>query len=1288
MDPTINLNDGSPAVTQVVEPVVSRLEPDPFETDIMVYILTRLEQEHPHLFTDEGGALADLFVKPMATLLEPLRREFKSISKQLSLADPDQLTSVEADRLMANFFMTRNLGGYARVKVRIYFQNPLSVNISTTNTAYTSSGLRFLPTQAQSINAEEMLFNLDSSGLYYFDVNFQAERPGTAYNIAAGDITGVTGLSAATRATNLSKATPGVKEETTSEFIDRGESSMGERSITTFPGMVAALREEFADLSIIQAIGFNDEEMHRDVIKGGSLGPVAHFGLDGDTVEDGDADGWTNIFEVTAGSIDFTTAFGPVGTDLSGYSLEVWFNDGGVVTPHEYILKEVLGATAISISDAYDGSTALPDGSVTSITGYWTIRTAQSLTLSDIPGGILFPDVVGGDELTIPSDEIHIGGCADVYVRGGDIEEASLALSLVADENVIARREDAQTDTTGLSYFHGQVTLNDLTAAEWDLVVEGRTSLVLEEGTDEGAYRIVQKLSGGPPYVVRLDQAMQAAGIVTDISYSLVDDVDINLVEPREIRYEGINLRTVAGLAIVETVSGTPIFASVGVVEGDYLRILVGDDAGEYEIVPGGVSGNQLTLDTVMTTSSSPLAYEIYRKQGGVELPLLRVKTVEILDSNLDPTGSFVPYRHPVDIQSNSFQNPGREAKAGSSLSITNDTYLFRSSAPGEEDEVQVVDELGAPKGVDLYATLGVRPGDIVNINTSDNQGYYTVLAVGTVGGLSAVDKMQLDRDLRWPTTALSDLMDYSVGPPSYGSFRIYFLDPVTFETTYASTLFSVELGIASLNFRPDPDVWDEYLPSETTTSVAAFFSADALGRLYAYPDDTTATGAVGVPPFLDLHAYNYASGDRVEVTYAPLVGSENIGTGGPYNLDGATIIIDVGNGNEVVTFSGTSLDADTIVSQINAQLSREVAAKYEDPAVAGDFYLMLRADHEIAIRDNSGAANDATDTIFGTDRGAWNPWFTGGVFSGGAAPNDETNNESPEKGFYYAGGTPSLTSPITLNELDGSGPHTIGTYPGGDIDPTLGHYVHFERQGRQRISATAMADQVDENGLYYFDVECISEGYGNLWNIADDLQATATGYRAEGWEITTEDEDTSYSMAEVPWLGISPRILVSGSEDDPFEKQEIAGRSIQVVYERDPIVEQVHDFIRDPQNRVLCMNPLARSLLPIFVRTYIEYRSGGTETDVRADIAAFIETILPEQMLEVDDIADVIRRTGATKVTHPVTLLGIGHQRDRSIITERSVDQISSGRLSALIPDDDGTTSEGASFISLLRTI
>lgn len=1272
-DATINLDRGAPASTQVVEPLVARLEPDPFETDTLLFILTRLQQEHPQLFAEEGGALADLLVKPMITLLEPLRREFKSVSKQLSLANPEQLTSVEADRLMANFFMLRQLGGYARVKVRIYFQNPLSANIGTTNIAYTANGLRFLPAQAQSINAEEMLFNLDSSGLYYFDVNYQAERPGTQYNIGATQIINVTGLTASTRATNLAKATPGVREETTSEFIDRGESSMGERSITTFPGMVAALKAEFSDLTIIQAIGFNDAEMRRDVIVGGSLGPVLHSGTDGFTADDGDADNHTDFFNVV-GSVDFTTALGPVGTDLSGYQLEVWYNDGVAISPHAFVLGQVMGSTQISISDQYSGSTTLPHAPLTVVTGaYWAIRTVETLTLSDIPGGILFPDVMSGETLTVPNNEIHVGGCTDVYVRGGDIEEAAVALALVSDEDVIKRGEEAET-----AHGSGSVLLHDLTAEQYDSIEEGKTSLVLEEGTDAGSYRIIEKSDAAAPvYLVRLVELMTAPGSVTNLSYLLVDDIDVNLVEPREMRFEGDDLRTVAGLSIVETVSAAPNFASVGVIDTDYVKILEGDDFGEYGIVPGGVSGNQLTIDSTMTTSSSPLSYEVYRKQDGIELPLLRVKTVELLDSNLDPTGSFVPYRHPVDIQSASFQNPGREAKVGTNISITQGS-LLQTTIAGSFD-AQVVDEDGIPTGVDLYG-LGVRPGDIVNINNTDNQGYYTVAGVGThaTPPLASDDRVLLMESIRWPTVTFQPDMSFEIGPPSYGSFRLYFLDPVTFEATYARTLISVELGIVSLNFRPDPDVLDEILPSGTVTPTAGW----ASGAVILSPFELG-----GVVP-VDVPFYGIQLGDRLEITYGPIVGSENMTAGGPYlTLDGATLLLDVGNGNETVTFSGTSLDIDTIIAQINAQLSVAVAVKFEDPSNPGDFYLMLRADRGITLRDNFGATNDATSVVFGAAREAWNPWLAAGAFTGGASPNDETDNASPEKGFYLISNiVGGASGSVSLTELDGT-PWAAGALLSTIIDE-LGHYIHIERFGRQRISATAMAEQVDENGLYYFDLECISEGYGNFWNIADDLQATITGYDSEGWEITTEDEDTSYSMAERPWLGVSPRMLVVGSDDDPGEKQELSSRSIQVVYERDPIVEQVHDFVRDPQNRVLVESPLARALLPIFVRTYIEYRSGGTEDDVRTELAEFIETILPENMLEVDDMANIIRNTGSTKVTHPVVLLGIGHQWDRTIVTERSVDQISSGRMSALIPDDDGTSTEGASYLALSRSI
>jgi len=1243
--PDINLNTGSPATVQVVNPIVNRMAPDPVETKLLTFIMTRLQQEHPMLYAREGSTIMDLLVKPNLVLLEPLRREITSVKNQLTLLYPEQLTSDEADALVANFFITRKLGDYARVKVRLYFQNPVSVNIGTANVAFTARGLRYLPIRAQSITAEGMLTNWDGN-LYYFDVSYVAERAGTLYNIAASEIIGVTGISAATRATNLTKASPGSDEETTSQLVSRAERSLGERSLTTVPGIVFQLFDQFPALTILQIIGYNDPEMMRDVITGGNLGEVVLFGPGGFTVDDGDGDGYTWLFSDSTTS--FTTAFGPVGTDISDYALTAWYLDGAVLTPHDFKLSEVLGATQVSIDPELEGSDRLPDGLTNVI---WTIRKRALLTLSGIPGGIIFPTLMGG-EVEIEDGVIHVGGCTDFYIRGGDIEDKSLAVELVSDQDVVARREDAQT-TNGSPV----VILNDLSAEEFNDIVEGDTSLYLEEGSDQGAYRIIQKFPVGPPYAVRLSADMTATA--TDISFNLVDDVDVDLLDPKDIRFVGTDLRTVAGSPIIDTVSGTPDFVGVGVTDQDIVEILNGSDEGEYSIAAGGVAAGQITLASAMSVTGSPLQYRIFHRQDGIELPLLRIKSVERLDSGLEPTGELVPYKHPVDIQSRSFQNPGREAKVGTGIDVTEGSYL-RATAGSKL--LTAMDITGGATGIDFWA-LGLRPGDLININSTDNQGYYTAELVGTGGGLAA-DQIQVSKAMRW-STAIGQDMQYEAGGPSYGSFRLYFLDPTSFAATYENTIFSVTVNGVTRRFRPDPDVDNQYLPTDVTIPTVAMTATS----------DVVSPYDVGGTASIDLSAHLVRQGDLVEITYAPIIGSADL-TSVSLNLDGLRLKIDVGFGTETVYFSGTSLGVDEIVSQMNAQLSREVAAKYTSPTATD--HIMLRADIPISLISD-GAVADATLLVFGTNRPLYMWPALAGSFVGVT-----TQNDAPDKGIYAAqsiGAYPPGS--VTLTEVDGSAWAASFT-----IHESRGPYIHISRSGVQRISSTAMSAQIDDLGFYYFDVECVSEGFGTPWNISADQQATAEGYSSDGWEVTVEDENLSYSMAEHPWLHISPRILVVGNEDDETNKVELVGSNVQIVYERDPLVQDVHTYVTDAQTRVVCQSPLARSLFPKFIRTAITYRGGGEVRDVRVDITAHIESVLPEQMLEASDITKIITDTGSSYVQLPITMVGIGHNADRTISVERDQDAISSGRLSALLPDDNEETADGASYISLTRII
>jgi hypothetical protein len=1231
-DSTIRLETGTPADVQIVQPLVQRLEPDPLETDIELFVKERLTQEYPDLFLGEGGPMADLLVKAMRILLEPLKREIRSVKQQQTLLDPSLLNKDEADALVSNVFVNRLTGDYARVRCRLYFEHPTSVNLGSFNVAFTSSGRRFVPLSAQRITSEAMLFN-QVGDLYYFDADYVAEGLGEAYNIGASEIVGITNLPAAVRITNLVKAQFGSDEETTVEMVSRAEKSIGERSLTTSSGIVARLFDLFPTIRILQTIGFGDVEMQRDVISGGGLGGIEVWAVDGATVDDGDGDGYTPYFD--SASATFTTDLGPIGTDLTYYTLTAFWSTG----PEDYQLGQVMGATQVSISSDLTLTDRLPTGE-TSVR--YTIRKREIL-LGDVPGGLINP--TEAQQLSIVPNEVHVGGCTDIYVIGSTFEDKTVAFDQVAGREAVLRALGA--DTTAASR---DVVLNSVSQSVADAVVNGVTALRLVSGSDIGTYRILDATYATGDLTVELPTEMSTTD--TNLLYELHNDMDMPLNDPEDIYVSGSDLRTFAGSTLVDTASAL-VWTDYGVTNSHYLRILNGDDAGLYSI--STVSGTSLYLATTLGQTESPLQFEVVRRQeAGIELPLARVTQVELLDAGLEPTGDYVPYRHPVDARSTSFQNPGRGAKAGSAVTVTDDLVAVVTAT---DPRVLTSDNTSIN-----YYDLGVRAGDLVNILTGDNTGYYTV-AVGGVGGSvagagSGLSDYQLliTEDLHWDDAA----MQYAVGEPSYGSFRLYFKDPVSFLVTYADTLFEVTSNGVSRRFRPDPEVRRQLLPTDATDIVVETAVGSAIVDL---TDHATATDQ-------PAKLYDLQVGDRVEITFIPIIGSKDMGSS-THAVANGTLLFDLGNGSERVRFSD-DLSVDEIVDEINSQLSRDVVKVLD---ISGAKHVTIDSSEEVTLEDNSADTNDVTATVFGTTPVTYNPWLTGyPAFAGQNIPND-----SPNKGFFYI--TAVADNTVTLEDVDGNalggGSHT--TYDIG------GHYVVATRLGEQRISATAMEEQQDAVNLYYFDVECISEGYGDTWNIAPDLKGTVTGYTSQGWSLAVEDDRYTYSMGEVVSLITTPWVLIAGEDDDPTNETSMVGASYQLSYERADLVENVQTLVESTQERVTVQNPLARSLFPVFVRASINYSEGPTEANARTDISSAILDVAPDERLEVSDLTAVLTSQGSTHVQLPIELVGIAHKADRTIDVERSEDYLVADRLSAFLPDDEGTA-EGASLIIIHR--
>lgn len=1467
-DPNLDVNPGSPFDTQLIQPLLRRIGPDPFSSDLTTFIHDRLVQAFPDLATGEGDSITDLLNKPSSLLWEPIVREIVRVRRNLSFNDPSTLTEVEADALGANSFSVRRTGEFARGVSRVFFKSPQNISINPINFITSKGGLHFFPTEIQSIRTAEMVINLSSEGLYYFDINCIAEAAGAKYRIGPNELVSIANVPAAVRVQNLRRFAFGENAEGAQEFVDRVRQDIGERSMVTLRGIASKLLNNFPEVSRLNVVGFNDPEMNRDVIKGGGLGVVLASGNAGIAIADGESRQHTR--RLYTNEVNFESLM--VGGETS-YVITVWDAFGPVVLAQDLTVREVLSNNEVDFEEQtmFLGAGSSQQSWQSSVVPLrWALRR-RSLTLSDIPGGILFPDSPNGT-VEVPDDEVHIGGVYDVHVRGSDFDEATLTLNDIVDDEPILSGTSLYISSTSLDEVELQDLVQDSNYEEDDetytaLEQAARYGFTLQilTGPDAGNYQVqltTQASSTSP--VLQISQDLTSPLGSGPFQWRLVDTINIDLITPKETRLEGSDLRTVQGSTTVDTVGGTN-FNEFGVSEDDVMRILSGPDAGDYTITANPVSPfDKLIIDQAMTQSQSNLDYIIFRPNpaGGIRLPLVRVRSIELLDSSSQPVGSYIPYAKPIDVQSRAFQNPSRgvkhdlvdvqlgmvsqEATAGAfpaiTIGMTLDFYIddavhtviFTNNAPtiaqvisdisGQIETLTKIPDIAVAVG---STRVGIRPAskstiyivggtgiaalfgsnevqstadirsdsvtawddldpaldlttglDVVQPLDGVNVGYYG--GPFTVGleflnlypTLPSSGGMQVGEAREEGSVIIDDFVNYApedgrrvqLGVRSIGSVRCYFLRPTSIEFDSDEAVFTLETTTGSLRFIPDPSRAYQQIPPMPNGVQPADGSSSGGGVFF-----TSASQ--------DFVKSNILAGDRLTIDNHPIEGTTVlpdpvVGIAGPYQQ---TFVFSLDGGpNRTLYFirDDTSLNTyectrQSVVDQINAAAGDTICE------LTGTNTIKFITTRDLVVRA-SGTANGLIDLVAATGTltltvnandtetvvidGKIYTWQAvllvgdGNVQIGATLAISLSNlaaaiNLGPGAGTAYSAGTTlhptvsavagattlattaksagdtgnSITTIETMANGSWGGATLSGglTFPGilGDVvgtapaksfvtddqsnasphqgtynivrvattvlemtpafptsspwsDPVTEQTYAVERLGVQRICTTQMADNEAEAGLYFFDVELVSEGGGDDWNIDADLQLTVTGFRSDGYYLTTNNENLTFSDVEEPQLVLSRSILEEGVDDDPVNATQLSNQNILITYDRVNLVAEVQNYASSDVERVVCSSPLARYLIPHFVRYDLRYVGGSRESVVIPELEQQIRDLFPYDALESSDIQKVVLDRGATSVTNPIDIIAIVHYPDRTVYAARSQNALTTGRLAAFIPD------------------
>ena len=1323
-DETLDLSPGAPIDAQVIQPLLRRLGTDPFSVDMGTFIETRLLQEFPDLAIKSGDALTDLLEKPNIVLWDPIVREIQRIKNSQSFRDASILTKDEADALGANLFAERKRGNFATGTARLYFAAPQPISVAPANFITSRSGLHFFPSQIQSIRLDEMLLNVEGS-LYYFDVNLRAERAGDEYNIGPDELITIANVTAVVRIMNKRRFRNGLPEETAVEFVDRAQQELTERSLVTLRGIAAVVPKTFPEVTRLAVIGFNDPEMQRDIIKGGGLGALRAAGATATGVPDGENKVLTRRVQVDVtdfpAGLDFLSIIGPATAAPAGFVLTLYHAFAG--TPPHVRDLDVIGvvdATTLDLQEQVVVQT--PNTSFA-----WALRRRE-LTLSDIPGGILFPDGPNGT-VTIPEGQVHIGGATDILVRGTEFDSSSFVLSAVVDD--MPRLHGAQLSVINAG---GQVSLVDLVLGTNYAVEDGvflalRASSVrawtlqILEGPAAGSYRVLKVLQadGASPIVTLSPPPLYAATPeFSNLRWKLVDELEIDLIEPKETKIAGADMFSVQNFDELETTSGVD-FDSFGVAPNDILRIFNGPDAGDFKILQvTSLFFTRVQIDRPLKYSTSNLRYAIFRKNGeSAERPLIRVSSIDLLDTSGQPVGSKIPYAKPVDARSTSFANVGTGVRAsardgvlgicgvalagsppaaavnGLGLSFQYDsgasgvisiTFVGANPIPLTD----IVDQINTAAGVQIATIIDGNRLGLVPIGFTEMLGgsataplfgitpvgfsyeaYLTSRDVQSDSILSLFTSWDsLHPDVRYdvlqvldgrqigfygaPRTKLEptppfgsgafDLalsVDHDFAPEagvflqfgsrSIGTARLYFLEPTSIEFGTDSRISVLTEEGIKLNYFPDPTVEAQRIPPLPSGTKPK-------------DGDTTASSVRLTSASTDFVKKGVQPGDTLVIDYKPITGTVNLPDPIP-NLQFQTLVLSINGGpDKTIVFLTDSLAIPAgavtragAATQINQAVGTTICAIVPN---GGGNYLEFDADAAIVIR----AGGTANTTLLGAG------------FAAGA------DNASPNQGRYAIidVGTPTVNDVV----IDAA------IAPFGFVAAIPRQQFKVSRPGTQRIGATQMANNKASAGLYYFDVQLVSEGTGDLWNIAAGLAMTPTGFDSDGYYLTTKNPNTTFSPVEDITLHLSRSIREVGVSDDPDNATQLSGQNLQVNYVFSSLVTALQNFCMAETERVINESPLGRHLVPHFVRFDLVYAGGSKEAEIEPLIEKYINELNPSDALEASDLQQIVSGKGANSIVNPLDLVAVVYNFDRSVSVNRSSDKLTTGRLSAFIPD------------------
>lgn len=267
LDPTLDVAVGSRAYNVLIAPLMNRLGTDPMSTDIEQFLLQRTKDLYPDMDVySAGSTLRDALITPIATYMEPLRREaeYARLNKSLDAVDTGSMTLEEVDAILANTLTGVETGTFAYGSERVFFGSQRSVGLDQTVVFTTAEGIQYIPQVAQIYLPSDMT---RLGNQWYIDVAIQSVEPRSDANVGPNLINRVSNLEGAIRVANPAKVEGGFTAQVGTDAVAAATRALTERSPVSKRAIETLLRANVTGITSVEVAGFEDASMQRDILQ-------------------------------------------------------------------------------------------------------------------------------------------------------------------------------------------------------------------------------------------------------------------------------------------------------------------------------------------------------------------------------------------------------------------------------------------------------------------------------------------------------------------------------------------------------------------------------------------------------------------------------------------------------------------------------------------------------------------------------------------------------------------------------------------------------------------------------------------------------------------------------------------------------------------------------------------------------------------------------------------------------------------------------------------------------------